>query len=197
MLVSLAGWIAPAATMIAAMMTAANLGARLTGWGFVVFAVGAVAWIITAIAGGQQNLLIANSFLLVVDAVGVWRWLGRQARYVDGAQAAEADSVVEASPDLFAVVGLEGRPVLSHDGSQIGTVVDAMATCADGRIGYVIVREGGLVGVGERLHAIDWREVSLDEKGLRTQLDHQSLAALPVVQADHWPTLADLRGGAG
>jgi len=193
MLVTIAGWIAPAATMIAAMMTAANLGARVTGWGFVVFTIGAVAWIVTALSTGQQNLLIANSFLLVVDVVGIWRWLGRQARYADGAQAAEEDSIAEASPDLFAVAGLEGRPVFGRDGGQIGEIVDAMATCAGGEIGYVVVREGGLAGVGERLHALDWRAVNLDGDGLRTALDRPSLAALPIIEPGHWPTLADLR----
>src|SRR6187549_1278242 len=120
MLITLAGWIAPAATMIAAMMTAANLGARVTGWGFVVFTIGAIAWIVTALATGQQNLLVANAFLLVVDVIGIWRWLGRQARYADGAQVAEEDSAAQGSPDLFAVVELEGRPVLGRDGSTIG-----------------------------------------------------------------------------
>jgi len=194
MLVTLAGWIAPAATMIAAMMTAANLGARVTGWGFVVFAVGAVAWIVTALATGQQNLLIANAFLLVVDLVGVWRWLGRQARYADGAQAAEEDSIADGSPDLFPVVEIEGRPVLGSDGQQIGAVVDAMATCTGGRIGYVVVREGGIGGVGERLHALDWRDVTLDEKGLHTSLDARALSALPVIEIGHWPSLAELAG---
>ena len=45
----LAGWIAPAATMIAAMMTAANLGARVTGWGFGVFTLGSIAWSIVGL----------------------------------------------------------------------------------------------------------------------------------------------------
>lgn len=37
---AVAAWVAPVATMIAAVMTAANLGARVTGWGFVVFVIG-------------------------------------------------------------------------------------------------------------------------------------------------------------
>jgi hypothetical protein len=192
MLVTFAGWIAPAATMIAAMMTAANLGARVTGWGFVIFTVGAVAWIVTALASGQQNLLIANSFLLVVDAIGIWRWLGQRAVYAEGAQAATDDSVESASPNLFALASLEGRPLLAPDGAEIGVVVDAMATCAQGRIVYVVVREGGISGVGERLHALDWGALSLDEAGVRTRLDARALAARPALQADHWPTLAEL-----
>jgi len=193
MIVTLAGWIAPAATMIAAMMTAANLGARVTGWGFVVFTIGAVAWIITALATDQQNLLVTNAFLLVVDLVGVWRWLGRQARYADGAMAAEEESAAQHSPDLFAVGEIEGRPVLGRDGRVIGAVVDAMATCTGGQIGYVIVREGGIGGVGEHLHTLDWSEVRLDGDGLRTELDRQTLAARPAVEPGHWPTLAEMR----
>lgn len=36
-LLDLASWLAPAATMIAAIMTASNAGTRMTGWGFVLF----------------------------------------------------------------------------------------------------------------------------------------------------------------
>jgi hypothetical protein len=192
MLVTFAGWIAPAATMIAAMMTAANLGARVTGWGFVVFTVGAVAWIVTALATGQQNLLVANGFLLVVNVIGVWRWLGQRAVYAEGAQAATEESAQKDSANLFAIASLEGRPLLAPDGATIGTVVDAMATSKQGRIAYVVVREGGLGGVGERLHAIDWRTLTVDDAGLHTQLDAAALAARTALQADHWPTLAEL-----
>lgn len=43
-MISLVGWLATIATMIAAMMTASNLGARVTGWGFVVFSISSVCW---------------------------------------------------------------------------------------------------------------------------------------------------------
>ena len=38
-------WIAPAATILAALMTASNLGARITGVGFIVFTVGSLCWL--------------------------------------------------------------------------------------------------------------------------------------------------------
>jgi Na+/phosphate symporter len=69
----IAGWVAPAATMIAAVMTAANLGARVTGWGFVVFVIGSISWSIVGISSGQSNLLWTNGFLTLVNAMGVWR----------------------------------------------------------------------------------------------------------------------------
>jgi len=61
-----AGLIAPSATMIAAMMTAANLGARVTGWGFAVFTIGSICWSFVGFLSGQMNLLATNGFLTLV-----------------------------------------------------------------------------------------------------------------------------------
>jgi len=83
-----AGWVAPLATTLAAVMVAANLGARLTGYGFIVFGVGSVAWMIIGAVTGQANLLWQNAVLLAINALGVWRWLGLRARYDKGAAAA-------------------------------------------------------------------------------------------------------------
>lgn len=74
--------------MIAAMTTAANLGARATGWGFVVFAIGAVTWSLVGMASGQTNLLATNIFPTLVNVVGISLWLGRQRAYEDSGKAA-------------------------------------------------------------------------------------------------------------
>ena len=83
-----ANWIAPIATTLAAIMVAANLGSRFTGWGFVVFTVGSVAWIVIGAVTDQPNLLWQNVFLFGVNVIGIWRWLGIRARYEKGAGAA-------------------------------------------------------------------------------------------------------------
>ena len=84
----IANWVAPVATTLAAIMVAANLGARLTGFGFVAFSIGSVAWIAIGVATGQNNLVWQNAVLLAVNALGIWRWLGLRARYDKGAAAA-------------------------------------------------------------------------------------------------------------
>lgn len=83
-----ANWVAPIATTLAAIMVAANLGTRITGYGFIVFSVGSIAWIVIGALTDQPNLLWQNVFLLVVNIVGIWRWLGIRARYEKGAGAA-------------------------------------------------------------------------------------------------------------
>ncbi len=149
-----AGFIAPAATMIAAMMTAANLGARVTGWGFVVFTLGSLAWSVVAVTSGQTNLLATNLFLTLVNIVGIWRWLGRQRAYEDGARRAAARSRSVAAPSLFAASALSAMPVSDIRGEEVGTAVDAMIECKSGCLSYVVIASGGLGGIDEMLRAV-------------------------------------------
>src|SRR3546814_4163331 len=53
-------WIAPVTTSIAAVMVALNGGARLTGYGFIVFAIGSIAWSAYGWMTAQDNLLIQH-----------------------------------------------------------------------------------------------------------------------------------------
>ena len=140
-----AGLIAPAATMIAAMMTAANLGARVTGSGFVVFTLGSLAWSAVGFASGQTNLLLTNLFLTMVNLVGIWQAeelaLSRKSR---GA----------AAPSLFAASTLAGLPVSDIRGEEIGKTVDAMVECKSGCLSYFVVASGGIGGIDESLRAV-------------------------------------------
>jgi hypothetical protein len=174
-----AGWIAPIATMAAAMMTAANLGTRITGWGFVVFTIGSVAWIIVAVATGQTNLLLSNAFLTLVNIVGIWRWLGRRARVDDAAEAVAAEC--QAAPDtapLFAATGLVDMNVRDPAGNVVAKAVEAMTDCRTGRIDHLIVSVGGLGGIGEILYRLPWTTVRMQEAGMTTTLDKAAMARL-------------------
>jgi hypothetical protein len=89
----IANWVAPVATTIAAIMVAVNVGSRLTGYGFIVFSIGSIGWIAVGWFNDQANLMWQNAVLLVVNLIGVWRWLGLRARYEKGAQVATERSV--------------------------------------------------------------------------------------------------------
>lgn len=186
-----AEWVAPAATMIAAMMTAANLGVRITGWGFVVFAVGSTAWCVVAATSGQTNLLVTNLLLLAVNVVGIWRWLGREARYAKGSEAATEASEARAGDMLVSANSIAEADLRGRDGRVIATVIDAMIDARTGRVAYVVVREGGVAGVGERLHALARAEVAMRDDGFDTDLSAASLAERTPIPADRWPASAD------
>lgn len=198
MLNQIAGWIAPAATMLAALMTAANLGSRITGWGFVVFTVGSISWSVVAITSNQPNLLWTNGLLILVNLLGVWRWLGRQARFDDGAAAAAEESRDEGEATLTAISRIVGTTVVGRDEETLGRVVDAMVRCRDGSIAYFVVSDGGLAGVGETLYAMTADEAELCEADVRTSLALDELTSRRPLEKDGWPAvLSSAHRGAG
>jgi hypothetical protein len=181
----IAGWVAPAATAVAALMTAANLGARVTGWGFVVFTIGSIGWSIVGVTSGQHNLLATNAFLTLVNMLGIWRWLGRQARYEDSGQAAvEASEQEPAVPTLAAASRLIGQPAHFANGSQAGTVVEMMVECPGARMAYIVVAVGGVGGIGEKLCAIDRNRITLCGDHIELSIDRAMLDTLPDWKAE-------------
>ena len=181
------GIMAPIATMIAAIMTAANLGAKVTGWGFIVFTIGSLAWCGVGYATGQQNLLVTNGFLFVVNIIGVWRWLGHVARQEDGAHAAEIKSEGAAAPTLVAVSNLVGRKVIDDAGKTVGKVVGIMAARDVGQIEYLVVGIGGVGGVGQRLIALDWSAIEIGNDEVQISLGPREIAAARDIDPVDWP----------
>ena len=72
---SLPEWTGTALTIVAALMVSLDLGRRLTGWGFAVFSLASVFWLVVARQEDQPGLLVTNAVLLVINLIGVWRWL--------------------------------------------------------------------------------------------------------------------------
>lgn len=186
----ISSWLAPIATAIAACMTAANLGSRITGWGFVVFTVGSIGWTIYGAATGQTNLVWQNLFLTLVNLVGIWRWLGRQARLDDGARAATKESETLPGPTLFPASTLTSAALMNRSGDRIGSAVDAMLRCRDGRIDYLVVGKGGVGGLGETLYALPWDCVSLHADTVVTTLSAEDFDRLQPIEAGNWPAQA-------
>jgi len=178
----LAGWVAPAATMIAAMMTAANLGARVTGWGFALFTLGSLCWILVGLEADETGLVITNGVLTLINAIGIWRWLGRQAQYeAVGAQAEEAGRGPEAAAVLPAT-GIFGRHITDAEGRKAGQAVEAIVDCRSASIRKVIMRTGGVGGLGEHLVAIEIADIALESDTIRTTLSRAEIEALPHVE---------------
>lgn len=179
--------------MIAAMMTAANLGARITGWGFVVFTVGSLAWSTVGALSGQTNLVVSNGFLTVVNLVGIWRWLGRQRAIEDGSQSAVEASRRSSHPTLFSATGIAGVPVVELSGETVGKVVETLVTCETGEVSYIVIGSGGIGGAGEQLRAVPRAELRFSCDQVRLARDRAWFDALSPLPDGDWPaTPADL-----
>lgn len=68
-------WFAAVGTIIAAGLVAADLGRRITGWGFVLFVAVSISWVISGIINDTVSIALQNGALLLVNGYGVWRYL--------------------------------------------------------------------------------------------------------------------------
>ncbi len=101
---------------------------------------------------------------------------------------AEAE-VVGAQQTLIAAGALLDRPVHDKAGTKLGKVVEVMLVAGRGEIAYVVVGVGGVLGFGERLHALPWPEFVVDPWNGRLTVDAASVTG-PGFDKDHWPVSA-------
>ena len=71
-------WFATVNTTIAALIVALDIGRRWTGWGFVIFTVGSLAWVAGAVLAADWALTTTNVVLFAINLFGVYRYLIRK-----------------------------------------------------------------------------------------------------------------------
>ncbi|MCQ8184295.1 hypothetical protein [Parvularcula maris] len=81
-------WCATGTGIAAAIIVSLNLGARMTGWGFVIFTVSSVCWIAAALMQEEMALTVQNGVLFVINLIGVYRYLINKGRGEKSGQAA-------------------------------------------------------------------------------------------------------------
>ena len=185
-------WIAVAATIIAALITAANLGARVTGSGFVMYSLASAIWIATGVMNDFEPLsvVVMHGVLVFINLFGVWRWLGRERRYEDSREHAHKRSQWARVPTLFSAGSMIGATVAGRGKDSLGTVVDAMFNSEEKRVAYVVISEGGIAGAGETLRAVPPEHLKFENEAIVCDLSESEWRALPPIENDHWPTKA-------
>ena len=69
-------------TVVAASLVAANMNARVTVAGFIIFIVASIAWMVEGWLETKASLVIQNVILLLINVIGVWRWLPKAEKEV-------------------------------------------------------------------------------------------------------------------
>ena len=69
-------------TVVAASLVAANMNARVTVAGFIIFIVASIAWMVEGWLETKASLVIQNVILLVINVIGVWRSLPKAEKEV-------------------------------------------------------------------------------------------------------------------
>ena len=68
-------WYATISGIVAALMIAADINRKVTGWGFILFCTMNFAWIGFALIDDTGGLVTQNVVLFFVNVLGIWRYL--------------------------------------------------------------------------------------------------------------------------
>ena len=88
---------------------------------------------------------------------------------------------------------LTGDKVVNTAGEDLGKIQDVMIDTPTGRVAYAVLSFGGFLGMGDKLFAIPWDRLSLDEENKRfvLNIDRAKLEMAPGFDKDNWPDMAD------
>lgn len=86
---------------------------------------------------------------------------------------------------------LMNEPVRNTAGEDIGKVEEYMLDLDKGCVAYAVLSFGGFMGIGEKLFAIPWNSMQLDQRNHCWVLDvsEERLRNAPGFDKDHWPQL--------
>ena len=92
---------------------------------------------------------------------------------------------------------LKGDSVKNRSNENLGNLHDIMIDLPSGRVAYAVLSFGGVLGVGNKLFAIPWSALTVDEdqKCLILDADKSKLENAPGFNKDNWPDMADRTWG--
>jgi sporulation protein YlmC with PRC-barrel domain len=94
---------------------------------------------------------------------------------------------------VMSASSLTGDRVVNKAGDNLGKIEDIMIHIDSGRVAYAVLSFGGFLGIGDKLFAIPWEALSLDEdrKEFILRVEKEKLEKAPGFDKDRWPDMAD------
>lgn len=94
---------------------------------------------------------------------------------------------------VLSAASLTGDRVINGAGEDIGKIDEIMIDTPTGRVAYAVLSFGGFLGMGDKLFAIPWSRLSLDEENqvFVLDIDKATLERAPGFDKNNWPDMAD------
>jgi len=90
---------------------------------------------------------------------------------------------------------LTGLNVMNPQGEKIGTIEDLVINLQDGKVQYIALSVGGVLGIGDKLFAVPFQEVRFnhgkDEMYFVIDISKEKLEQAPGFNKSDWPDFAD------
>jgi sporulation protein YlmC with PRC-barrel domain len=92
---------------------------------------------------------------------------------------------------------LAGDRVRNTQGDDLGKIEEIMIDLARGRVAYAVLSFGGFLGIGDKLFAVPWSALKIDQPAHEFILDvsREILENAPGFDKDQWPDMADAAYG--
>ena len=76
---------------------------------------------------------------------------------------------------------------------DVGSIKEIMLDVPTGRVAFAVLSVGGFLGIGDRLFAVPWEALTLDEdrECFIVNVDKQRLENAPGFDKSNWPDMAD------
>ena len=89
---------------------------------------------------------------------------------------------------------LIGDPVKNPAGEQLGTVKEVMFDLEDGRVAYIVMASGGILGMGDSYFAVPWSmlTVDTDDKSVVVDVGKETIENAPGFDKDDWPNAEEV-----
>ncbi len=99
--------------------------------------------------------------------------------------------------EVMSASTLIGDAVVNAQGEDLGKVEEIMLHVPSGRIAYAVLSFGGFLGMGNKLFAVPWDALTLDEveHEFILNIDKRTLEEAPGFDKDNWPDMADREFG--
>ncbi len=88
---------------------------------------------------------------------------------------------------------LNNDAVVNPEGQDLGKIEDIMIDLPTGRVAYAVLSFGGFLGLGDKLFAIPWAVLGVDQDNQRFVLNvaKETLESAPGFDKDNWPDFGD------
>jgi sporulation protein YlmC with PRC-barrel domain len=100
-----------------------------------------------------------------------------------------------AAAKSFQASKLTGLPVKNSQGEALGTVEDLVVDVETGKVAYMALSFGGVLGIGDKLFAVPFGQVKFmhgkDEMHFVLDVPKDKLKSAPGFDKNHWPDFAD------
>jgi sporulation protein YlmC with PRC-barrel domain len=98
---------------------------------------------------------------------------------------------------ILSASSLAGDSVKNRAGEDLGKVDEIMIDIPSGRVAYAVLSFGGILRMGNKLFAVPWEALTVDEdrKCFVLQVDKTVLQNAPGFDKDNWPDMAERTWG--